>query len=334
MGSGDPVAHALVGTKAAISAVLDETVYVGGDQEYVQGGAAAVVFGSLMDDFCRCPVDSRDPKLIKLVSSCISCMRQVNPEQLLAVFAKVMVPSMQTIGSKSGENHIEVEKELLGLCKTMCWYRPNELMKMPSDQRGFFFGIVKFGCQHYNSGLCSLSYGALYALFRQFPLKIDGVEQVCGEVAMDFLRLAFENMKDICKKCYFEEHLRLIRVIIQIPYISRDKKVILDMLLQVFPDKPPQMMAQLVQDMIRCSSIAGEFRVLIRNFFAQIAGVTPMDPDLLVEERRAAHESLRQKFAGVPGYMDATEVEEKGEDTIMERLSERISDMKIQKYSG
>jgi len=173
-------------------------------------------------------------------------------------------------------------------------------------------GAIKWGTMHPQHEISVLGIQILQEVLRvsMFKNNEEFAAEFFSSLGVELFVFVFEILTDTKHKFAFSEQVNLIKELLQIPQIYEKREEILESIIELFPNVPPQSVSGFLIELFQKRESSKDIREMLEDFLITVRHILKTDPDLLAEQKKEALLKIREQIKELEGIEEHNEENE------------------------
>lgn len=258
---------------------------------------------------------------------------QGNLQEIFTALSSATIPMIMG----SFDPYIEFRQQFYSLISSVIRSFSSKMIEFPGEELNNLIEVVKWGCQHPQQAICEQSFQILSDIFVTMSRSMPPASymEFIDHYAIPITSFLFQMITDMSYKFAFTTQVHVLKTIFTIPHIKRKQIEIFDSLCSEFPTQPPFVIAVVIEHLLDESLTYSIVKDCLKTFLIQVRQVSPLDPDLLIEEKNMMLQRMKELMNAINGMkpVDFDEREEMPDHlknaNVTKELAQKINDYSI-----
>lgn len=279
--------------------LVERTISYNNNPQITRENFFPVCMTVILDGFASTPPIAKTPKVLKLFDTFMVKLRQEFSEHSGLILSKLFNPVAEML-MQNYNAYSSIAHDFFNFMLRFTQTCTEVILGMSPEEINNFIETIKFGMSLADESISKLSHSILSELFCQIKLKLggdpDSLNGFVATFAVPLFIFTFQIMTDKMHKTAFLEQTAIITQILKLDNISAVATPMFDQLSQLFPEQPPQMISDFLQNLITNVNNKRKMNELLKDFMINVKQLLPQDPDLLAIEREESRKRTEEIF--------------------------------------
>ena len=296
--------------KAADSIInlLDKTLNYCFSREITVNSLFPLCMTTVLNSFESTPDIAKSSKVLLLFGTLVVKCKNEFVQNYSEIFAKLFFPTYSLL-KQDFTSHENLRNDFFIFLLSIVRSCTDLVISFPQEQLEVFMEAMEFGIRHTQADISIRGHTILKEFIENIKIKgtAEVVTQFTHAYGPKLLILAFSILTDTSHKFAFSLQVSLIKALLSLPQMVEMAGVLLQNLIELFNNQPPEMLQNLLGSLFMSLNQSGnKINDILKDFLISVKHLLPQDPDLVASQKEEALKKMQELSQNIAGLTPQT----------------------------